>query len=81
MKKVTLFVYGNILCRDDFATTTKKNFDDAYVYAKPDEYDLSEAIVVNGNLICDYMDIKSHKVACTGSITAFCGDRFKEDTK
>ena len=72
--KVTLFVNGNIFCREDFGTTTQTNLDNGYFLAKPDDFDLSEAIIVEGNLICDNMDIKSHIVACTGDIVSFNGE-------
>lgn len=71
--KVTLFVNGNILCRDDFSTTTETDLENVTPHAIADNFDLSDALIVNGNLIVDGMDVKSHKIACTGYVVAYGG--------
>ncbi len=75
--KVTLFVNGCIICKAYFATTTESNFDNVTTHANPDDFDLSEAIVVDGDIELGSMDIKSHKIACTKTVTAM-GENYTE---
>lgn len=78
--KVTLFVNGGILCKAYFATTTESDFNNVTTHANPDDFDLSEAIVVDGDVEVGSMDIKSHKIACTQAVTAL-GENYTEIKK
>lgn len=71
MEKPIIFINGNIKCHESFRASTLWPFNKVLTHANPDDLDLTDAIIINGDLWCDSMDIKSHMIACAGTVTAY----------
>lgn len=68
MRKVDLYVYGNIISRNDI----RWHPDGESYFIEPDtNLDLSEAIIVQGDMVVDDIYFGKKIVCCSGDMQAF----------
>ena len=70
MKKVDLYVYGNIISNGDVLTSRDSKQIEKQSYVNDNEVDLSEAIIIHGDLVVDEINIGKKFVCCSGDIMA-----------
>lgn len=71
MKKVNVFIYGNLLI---YSKIGGGNF---VGYADPKDYDLSCSTIIHGNVTIDGSLLCNGTVACTGGITCNVGGHYE----
>lgn len=67
MKKADIFVKGDIICQGDFSAKYPFSVE---ANADPEEYDLTDAIIIDGPLNATNINVGTRSIAATGSITA-----------
>ena len=70
MTKVDLYVYGNIISNGDFLTSVDSEDFEKQSYVNDNEVDLSEAIIIHGDLVVDEINTGKKFVCCSGDIMA-----------
>ena len=70
MAKVDLYVYGNIISNGDVLTSANSEHLQKQWYVSDNEVDLSEAIIIHGDLVVDDINFGKKLVCCSGDIMA-----------
>lgn len=68
MTKVDLYVNGNIISNGDVLTRADAEYLQRQCYVSENEVDLSEAIIIDGDLVVDEINFGKKIVCCAGDI-------------
>lgn len=70
MKKIDLYVHGNIICQDNLTFNGSLGAISICAHTPAENCDLDNAIVIHGDLIVSGMTVNARSIACSGSIAS-----------